>query len=635
LSMGKKLSRYNPCSAFISAPEIHRSNKRVQRGVLGSFAMMFAATLLAWPLASAAQNPPAQDQTLNQPVGSASLYGKKAAGTDQGDVTLRLDVRRVPVDVVVTDKQGNPVRGLTRDDFTVTEDKAEQTVLSFDYQDGSAPSFVPPKLPALPANTYVNLPTEPEQGPLYVLYYDMVNTPMEDQASAHQQLLDFIDKAKPGTRFALFVNAAGLHLIQGFTSDHALLHAAILSKGPGPHVPQVFLYGNTYGATDAGAALHCLTFLADYLSGIPGRKNLIWLSSIFPIPVAPTMVTGGDATGTNSVNPAGGPVFLDLTELLKESMKKTYAAMMRSQVALYLVDLKGVDANDAPGNKILNYQYEDTIAGTTGGRAYHGSNRIEAMMDKAVENGESYYTLSYSPTNKNFDGSERKIDVTLANAKENGYTVTYRTVYYAMADSDPQQPSKKKVDALQARFVAAKAEDTLYANIEHGAPMVHDLLFSAHIATKGKPQLATEKQMAELQDSPAFFRTRRKDTPQKPLPPVKLQKYLIDYGVIDQQLKKLAAGNGTPATLEFAAAAYDDDGRLLNSELNEGQAPTGSKAGTKPGALFHAEQELEVPDGAAWIRVAVRDKFDNRTGTLEVKLPLRPETTTAMAVKPN
>jgi VWFA-related protein len=581
----------------------------------------FATVLLALPLGSAAQ-----DQSLDQPVTSSSLHQKKDSGTDQEGTTLRLDVRRVPVDVVVTDKLGNPVRGLTKDEFVITEDKVGQNVLSFDYSDGAAPSFVPPKLPALPANTFVNLPTEPEQGPLYVLYYDMVNTPIEDQMSAHQQLLDFIDNAKPGTRIALFVNAAGLHLIQGFTSDHKLLHAAILSKGPGPHVPQVFLYGNTYGSTDAGAALHCLTFLADYLSGIPGRKNLIWLSSMFPIPVAPTQVNGGDATGTNSLNPTGGPSFLDLTELLKESLKKTYSSMMRSQVALYLVDLKGVDPTNPPGNTILNYTYEDTIASATGGRAYHGSNRIRAMVDKAVVNGESYYTLSYSPTNANFDGSERKIEVTLAGAKENGYTLSYRTLYYAMADTDPQPA--KKTDALQARFVAAKAEDTLYANIEHGAPLVHDLLFSAHIATKGKPQLATDKQMAELQDSPVYFRTRRKDTPQKLPTPVKLQKYVIDYGVIDQQLKTQAASNGTPATLEFAAAAYDDDGRLLNSELNEGQAPTGAKAGAKPGALFHAEQELQVPNGAAWIRVAVRDKLDNRSGTLEVKLPLQPDTAT-------
>jgi VWFA-related protein len=250
---------------------------------MGRLPIALAAVLLALPLGLMAQDPAAQDQSLDQPAGPASLHGKKGPVLQESP-TFRLDVRRVPVDVVVTDKQGNPVRGLHVDDFAVKEDKTDQTILSFDYQDGSAPSYVPPKLPALPANTYVNLPTEPEQGPLYVLYYDMVNTPIEDQMSAHKQLLDFIDNAKPGTRFALFVNAAGLHLIQGFTSDHARLHAAILSKGPGPHVPEVFLYGNTYGFTDAGAALHCLTFLADYLSGIPGRKNLLWLSSVFPIP---------------------------------------------------------------------------------------------------------------------------------------------------------------------------------------------------------------------------------------------------------------------------------------------------------------------------------------------------------------
>ncbi|MGA9671985.1 MAG: hypothetical protein WBQ94_22425, partial [Terracidiphilus sp.] len=116
----------------------------------------------------------------------------------------------------------------------------------------------------MPTNTFVNLPTEPERGPLYVLYYDMVNTPMDDQMTAHKQLLDFIDHAPAGSRFALFVNAAGLHLVQGFTSDHALLHAAILAKGPGPHVPDVFMYGANYGWEDAGASLHCLKFIAEY-----------------------------------------------------------------------------------------------------------------------------------------------------------------------------------------------------------------------------------------------------------------------------------------------------------------------------------------------------------------------------------
>ena len=77
--------------------------------------------------------------------------------------------------------------------------------------------------------------------------------------------------------------------------------------------------------------------------------------------------------------------------------------------------------------------------------------------------------------------------------------------------------------------------------------------------------------------------------------------------------------------LEFAAAAYDDDGRLLNSMLNDGLASTGTDAKGKPGVRFHAEQELDVPEGAAWIRLAVRDTLTNQTGTIEVRLPLKPE----------
>jgi hypothetical protein len=180
-----------------------------------------------------------------------------------------------------------------------------------------------------------------------------------------------------------------------------------------------------------------------------------------------------------------------------------------------------------------------------------------------------------------------------------------------------------KKEVVQARFLKAKAEDTLYANIEHGAPMLHDLLFSAHLAAEGEPRAATPQQMVDLEDSPAYFRTRHRNKLPKPLPPVKLQKYVIDYGVIDPQLQVVAGHKQKPAVLEFAAAAYDDDGRMLNSMLNQG-VPSGNPA--KPESRFHAIQELEVPPGAAFIRMAVRDTLTNRTGTIEVRLPLKPET---------
>ena len=589
-----------------------------------------AAMLIGLPLALADQTQPASAQQA-----SAPQQGKQDTGDGSGTV-IHMNVRQVPIEVVVTDKDGNPVKGLWKDDFQVKEDKNPQTILSFDFQDGTTTSYVPPKLPPMPVNTFVNVPTEPERGPLYILYYDMVNTPVPDQMTAHQQLLDFVDHAQPGTRMALFVNSAGLHLVQGFTSDHALLHAAILSKGPGPHVPEIFMYGSNYGYSDAGASLQCIKFIADYVNGIPGRKNLFWLSSVFPIPTGPT-ISGLDVNA--GAGPGGGfsnstMQINDLSMLLSENIKKTVSAMMRSQVSLYPVNIEGQNVDNYAGDQITHNQYENAIAEATGGRAYHGNNRFNQLLDQAVKNGESYYTISYSPTNTNYDGNERKVEISLTNAKSDKYTLSYRTLYYAVTDDYVEHENKK--DVAQTKFMAAKAEDTLYANIEHGAPIMHDLVFSTHLATEGKPKMASTEQMAQLQDSPAFFRTRKKnEVAPKPLPPVMLQKYRIGYGIVDAQLKTLATREGKPAELEFAAAAYDADGRLLNSILNQGQVSDAKGKDGKPQAVFHAEQELQVPAGAASIRLAVRDTLSNRMGTLEVKLPLKPENTTAMAGKPN
>ena len=136
---------------------------------------------------------------------------------DKGDAARQSYVihettHRVLVDVVVTDDKGKPVPGLKKSDFSVWEDKKPQTILSFDVEDGDKPSFIPPNLPPMPPNTFLDLPKEPEQGPLYVLVYDMVNTELADQATTYHPLLNFIDSKPAGTRFAVYVNSDGLHL---------------------------------------------------------------------------------------------------------------------------------------------------------------------------------------------------------------------------------------------------------------------------------------------------------------------------------------------------------------------------------------------------------------------------------------
>jgi len=580
--------------------------------------------------------------SLHALLGSAALLmsavaqSPKPSSQPSGEYVFRSTVRRVPIDVVVQDKDGKPVRGLKQSDFVVQEDRKDQKILSFDVADGSAAPYVPPKLPPMPPNTYVDLPAEPERGPLYILYYDMVNTSQVDQMSFRGELLKFVDNAPPGTRIALFVNAKGLHMMQGFTTDHSLLREAILRKGPPPSIPNVFLFGETFGRYDAGAALSNMNFMAEYLSGLPERKNLIWLASYHPIPVGPTVV-GVDVTvpssppASGSVGGMGGPATLDLSELLSDSIKHTYASLMRSRVALYPISLSGVDGSDdvrvqGGADATVDHQNLDSIAASTGGHAFYGNNRSGELIEKAVEHGEDYYTLSYSPQNTNFDGSERKIHISLVDDSKK-YHLTYRSVYYAVSDEEVQDLHKKQV--VQQRFLAAKAADTLYATAEHGAPIMHDLLFIAHMATTGEPRMATPEEMRSLEDSPAFFRTRKHNP--KPLAPVKMQQYVINYDVIDPKLRALAKSRKEPTTLEFAAAAYNSDGTLLNS-INKGEISTDSRPDGKVDRRFQAVQQLQVPPGAAFIRVVVRNTSSDRTGALEVKLPLKPQTDTASVV---
>ena len=158
--------------------------------------------------------------------------------------TLTTTVNRVVLDVVVTDTHRSPVHGLTLDDFTVKEDGVSQHVLSFDTLnfDGGM-DYTPSKLPPLPQNTFVDLPQSPERGPLYVILYDLVNIPNDDQVFARKQLVRFIENTPEGARFAIFVSSDGVHLVQGFTSNRKELFAAIDPKSSRPHVPELFLMG--------------------------------------------------------------------------------------------------------------------------------------------------------------------------------------------------------------------------------------------------------------------------------------------------------------------------------------------------------------------------------------------------------
>ena len=142
---------------------------------------------------------------------------KKNTAQDSG-IVLRQTVRRVRVDVVVTDGQGQPVTGLHASDFSVAEDGKPQSIRQFEYHSEENAAAALPERPPLPPHTFMNLPVVPEHGPLTVLLYDVLNTPLEDQAFAREQMLSFLKK-NAGRKIAIFVLGDHLRMLQGFTSD--------------------------------------------------------------------------------------------------------------------------------------------------------------------------------------------------------------------------------------------------------------------------------------------------------------------------------------------------------------------------------------------------------------------------------
>ena len=271
---------------------------------------------------------------------------------------LRIDSRAVLVDVVVTDKSGKPVTGLRQDAFAVTEQGKPQAVGFFEEHTGA--SAAPKELPKLPPDVFSNFSPFAQPAAVNVLLLDSLNTRVESQTVVHQQAMKFLKDLKPGSRMAVFTMGKGLHFIQGFTDDPALLFAALgnkknnevqssdMLKGQAETNAQANLIGmmsaqvsGGSGATSADPGmisalqeliqendttretdralltLANLQRLATFLNGFPGRKNVIWFSE------SPSIARRVD-------------------QQMEQEWQKTQNMLAAARVALYPVDARGV-----------------------------------------------------------------------------------------------------------------------------------------------------------------------------------------------------------------------------------------------------------------------------------------------------
>jgi VWFA-related protein len=613
-------------------------------------------TLAAIALAAGCFALPMRGQTTS-PVPSASPRVAPSAGSQQdaGQVTtIRTYTNLVVVDVVVTDSQGNPIHGLKTSDFTLMENNKLQNLRHFEeHSEVPATDIKIAPAPKLPDGLFTNKPPAPMNGPVNVLLLDYLNTPLTSQPNARKQLLDYLDHAAPGTRIAIFGLTTRLIMLQGFTSDMAVLKAALNSKKGAPQVSDIMADAVNGGSiTDTSLSnamstspaavdgmltqedvdsinrfqalatsfqqdmvakytLNAFDMLARYLIGIPGRKNVIWFSGGFPLNVEPNV---------NEADPNDSVVRND------DEVRKTDNLLTRAQVAVYPVDARGLMTDPAlnfansPTNISGNsgadtanaynsyltqvaqeHETMEAMAEDTGGTPYYNTNGLTQAVQKAIANGSNYYTLTYSPNDITWDARFRAIKVKVA---QSGVKLNYRNGYYAIDPND-----RNALNAQGAATAIVAQPTTLTTALMHGGPDPAEILFKVRIRPADTPPEAEP------------LKTNRTN----PDPKVKVEGPYKEYGVDlvpdphAVSCRQEASGDRHCA-IEVWTYVYDRDGQLLvtvGNRIYRRLAPADYAKLLAGGMAFH--QQISVPvKGEHYLRTAIHDMVSDKVGAVEI-----------------
>lgn len=369
--------------------------------------------------------------------------------------TFRATSELVLVNVVVRDKDGTAVRGLTRDDFIVLEDGKPQTLASFDYQDiptgmATAAASGPSQATVLTAKRSPGEAAPPPPAEtlrdrrLIVLFFDLTGMEPDEVDRTATAALKFVDaQMTPADLVSLVSLSTRMQVDQDFTSDKELLKKALakysLSAGAGyangmtgdtedtADDANPFSADETeYNVFNTDRKLEALSSLAQSMSKIEQKKSIIYFS--------------------NGVQQTGQENQAELRAAVNEAIK--------SNVAIYAVDMRGLQALP-PGGEARNASLRgtsiysgasqrnaldanfasqetlQTLAGDTGGKAFLDSNDFGKVFRAVQEDTSQYYLLGYRSSNPARDGRYRHISVKLKNP---GYKLEYRSGYYAPRD---------------------------------------------------------------------------------------------------------------------------------------------------------------------------------------------------------
>ena len=425
------------------------------------------------------------------------VLGAVTRGSGQ-QPTFPSRVDLVTVDIVVFDRQGNPVEGLGREDFTVREDGRPQAIAAFEVISLQQSTATSERRPRVSTND-----ERPDAaGRWFFVVFDDVNITQFGTARARETIAQFIERALgPGDRVMIAPASGGSNWIGELPRDredllayvqrlqgerristgadriwdyeamgialgrdrqaeaqvarryveNGLIQEAELSKDPeirdnfrdvAPGLQAIRIKARqtyTEARSRLQVSLGTLERMAAALADARGRKTLLFFSEGFIM----------DTTLAN--------------------FRTLLQAARNANVAVHFVDVRnpGGDLGQPSGGADAGRIVQDddatismafaaresegtrSVAAETGGTTITGTNLLPQLTRIANE-GRSYYLLGYSPQNTARNGRFRKIEVTV---NRPGVTVRARGGYFA--PSPENETPRPDPDALNPDVRAA------------------------------------------------------------------------------------------------------------------------------------------------------------------------------------
>jgi len=419
-------------------------------------------TFLTCTALSAGQNPPAATNPPPPPP-------------PQGP-TFRVRVDYVEVDVIVTDRQGNLVRDLKKEDFQVLEDGKPQTVTTFTLVDIPIDRPDRPLYQADPIEPDVKSNEQPFDGRVYVMVIDDYHTNFGRTPRVKLAAKQFIEQRLAANDLMAIVHTAGpSDASQEFTSNKKLLLAAVdrtqgrkLKSATANRTEEYYRTRDQRQAGDvvndpedaervfnARSTLDTLRQVSDWFASVRGRrKTILFVSEGIDYDINEVIAP----TGSNHL---GASTVLDAT-------RDVIASATRANVSIYGIDPRGLtdlgdesieigsfpdDTSTGIGTSSLYNELrlaQDSLrvlSDETGGFAVVNRNDFSTAYQRIVQDNSAYYVLAYYPPDAR-PGRLHKIDVRVTRP---GLVVRARKAYLTPKKPEPVKTSAKDTRSAEIR----------------------------------------------------------------------------------------------------------------------------------------------------------------------------------------